>query len=326
MRAAAYDRNGPAKDVLELLELPDPLPGPGEVRVRISTSGVNPSDVKSRFGRTRKIAFARVIPHSDGAGVIDRVGPGVPDSRLGERVWTWNAQWRRPFGTCAEYVVLPADMAVSLPTHVSDDAGACLGIPAMTAWHAVATAGLDAASTVLIPGGAGGVAHYAIQFAKARGAVVITTVSSPEKAGIARAAGADHTIDYRREDVVASIKELTDGAGVGAVLELDIAANAKLLPGTIAPGGVVVVYGTGVGEAPLPLFFLLTNRIRLEFIFVYELSVREREAALAGITESLMSGRLAHNIAATYPLDDIVAAHEAVENGTVAGNVVIRMG
>ena len=325
MRAAAYERNGPAKDVLELIDLPDPLPGPGEVRIRIATSGVNPSDVKSRAGRTRKIAFARVIPHSDGAGVIDRVGPGVPDSRLGERVWTWNAQWRRPFGTCAEYVVLPAEMAVLLPAQTSDEAGACLGIPAMTAWHAVATAGLDAASTVLIAGGAGAVAHYAIQFAKARGAVVIATVSSPEKARLARAAGADHTIDYKGEDVVAVVKELTDGAGVGAVLELDIAANAGLLPGTIAPGGTVVVYGTGASEAPLPLFFLLSNRIKLAFIFLYELSVRERELALAGITESLMSGRLIHNIAATYPLDEVVAAHEAVENGTVAGNVVIRV-
>jgi NADPH2:quinone reductase len=325
MRAACYDRNGPARDVLEIVDFANPAPGPGEVRVRITTSGVNPSDVKSRAGRTRKIAFARVIPHSDGAGVIDRVGAGVPETRLGQRVWTWNAQWRRPFGTCAEYVVLPAELAVPLPATVSDEAGACLGIPAMTAWHAVATAGIDAASTILIAGGAGAVAHYAIQFAKARGAVVIATVSSDAKASLARAAGADHTIDYKRDDIAAVVRDLTEGNGVGAVLELDIAANARLLPGVIAPGGIVVVYGTGAADAPLPLFFLLTNRVKLEFIFVYELDARERASAVAGITDALTSGRLVHNIAATFPLDDVVAAHEAVESGTAIGNVVVRL-
>src|SRR5262245_8357606 len=192
MRAAYYEKNGPARDVLSLGEVDTPKPGPGEVRVRLRTSGVNPSDVKSREGRTRKIAFPRVIPHSDGAGDIDMVGEGVPASRVGERVWVWNGQWKRPFGTCAEYIVLPAAFAVKLPAHIGYEAGACLGIPAMTAYHAVAVAGANAASTILVTGGAGGVGHYAIQFAKARGAVVIATISSDEKAKLARAAGADH--------------------------------------------------------------------------------------------------------------------------------------
>src|SRR5215475_11699148 len=188
MRAAWYEKNGNAAEVLSVGEIETPRPGPGEVRVRLATSGVNPSDVKSRAGTARKIAFPRVIPHSDGAGEIDQVGEGVEPARVGERVWTWNGQWKRAFGTAAEYIVLPAALAVRLPDHIGFAEGACLGIPAMTAVHAVATAETDSASTVLISGGAGSVGHYAIQFAKARGAVVITTVSSDEKAKLARAA------------------------------------------------------------------------------------------------------------------------------------------
>lgn len=326
MRAAFYEQNGSAREVLKLGEIDTPSPHSGEVRIKLATSGVNPSDVKSRAGRTRKIAFPRVIPHSDGAGVIDLVGAGVPASRIGERVWTWNAQWQRAFGTCADYVVLPAAMAVPLPAHVSFEAGACLGIPAMTAYHAIATARADAASTLLISGGAGAVAHYAIQFAKARGAVVIATVSSDAKAKLARAAGADHTIDYKSEPVGERVMDLTDKAGVDAVIELDIAANAHLLPGVIKPGGTVVVYGTGAAEGSMPLHFLLTNRIALQFILVYLLTAEERRAAIAAINHMLDDNRLIHNVALTLPLDKIVEAHEAVESGKVMGNVVVKLG
>src|SRR5262249_24784743 len=160
-------------------------------------------------------------------------------SRTGERVWLWNGQWKRAFGTSAEYIVVSAALAVKMPAHVSYEAGACLGIPAMTAYHAVATADANAASTLLISGGAGGVGHYAIQFAKARGAVAIATVSSDAKAKLARAAGADHTIDYKRENVAEQVKDLTDGAGVDAVIEMDLAANARLYPGLLRPRGTV---------------------------------------------------------------------------------------
>jgi NADPH:quinone reductase len=326
MRAAFYDKNGPAREVLTLGEIDTPRPGPGEVRVKLATSGVNPSDVKSREGRTRKIVFPRVVPHSDGAGVIDLAGDGVPASRVGERVWTWNAQWKRAFGTCAEHVVLPAALAVPLPDHVDFAAGACLGIPAMTAYHAVAVAEAWAGSTLLVAGGAGGVAHYAIQFAKARGAVVITTVSSPEKAKLAQGAGADHVIDYKREDVGERVMELTDKSGVDAVIELDFAANAKLLPGVLRPRGTVVVYGTGAPESQIPAQWLLVNAIAIKFIFVYELTPQEREAAVGAITRMLAEKRLINNVAVTYPLDQIVAAHEAVEQGKIPGNVVVRLG
>ena len=234
---------------------------------------------------------------------------------MGERVWTWNAQWKRAFGTCAEHVVLPAAMAVRLPDHVGFAEGACLGIPAMTAYHAVSVAEAWAGSTLLIAGGAGSVGHYAIQFAKARGAVVITTVSSAEKAKLAQAAGADHAIDYKRENVGERVMELTDKGGVDAVIELDFAANAKLLPGVLRPRGTVVVYGTGSPEAQIPAQWLLVSQIAIKFIFVYELTAQEREAAVGTITRMLTERRLINNVALTYPLDQIVAAHEAVESG-----------
>jgi NADPH:quinone reductase len=325
MRAAYYEKNGPAADVLHLGEIETPKPGRGEVRVKLSTSGVNPSDVKSREGRTRRIAFPRVIPHSDGAGVIDMVGEEVPTESIGERVWVWNAQWKRPFGTAAGYVTLPARQAVRLPDDVDFEIGACLGIPAMTAFHAVALADAWAGSTLLVAGGAGAVANYAIQFAKARGAVIIATVSSKQKADIAHAAGADHTIDYKREDVAGRINELTDGSGVDAVIELDLAANAKLLPGTLRPKGSVIVYGTGAPEAAIPAQWMLVNGIAIRFMLVYDLTNEEHQAAIGGITQMLEHKRLVHNVAETFPLDKIVEAHQAVESGKAVGNIVVRI-
>lgn len=324
MRAAWYEKNGPAKDVLHVGEVETPKPGPGEVRVKLKTSGVNPSDVKNRAGTTRKIAFPRVIPHSDGAGEIDMVGEGVAPSRVGERVWTWNGQWKRPFGTAAEYIVLPENQAVKLPASIGFEAGACLGIPALTAWHAVDIAGTAAGTTLLIAGGAGAVAHYAIQFAKARGAAVIATVSSPEKAKIAREAGADHTIDYRQENVGERVMALTK-TGVGAVVELDLTANAGLLPGVLRPRGTLVVYGTGP-QAAIPASFCLVNAITCKFVFVYELTPDERARAVADITRMLEANRLAHNVATNFPLADIVKAHETVEQGRAIGNVVLQVG
>jgi NADPH2:quinone reductase len=325
MRAAYYEANGAARDVLRVGDVDTPTPGPGEVRIKVAASGVNPSDVKSREGRTRKIAFPRVIPHSDAGGVIVAVGSGVAPNRVGERVWTWNGQWKRPFGTAAEFITLPAALAVPLADHASFAEGACLGIPAMTAAHAVAVSGVAAGGKVLVSGGAGGVGHYAVQFAKAAGASVITTVSSPRKAEIARTAGADHVIDYKREDVGERVMAITDRRGVDAVIELDLAANASLLPVVAHPRTTVVVYGTGRPMAEIPSQFLLTSAITVKFIFVYELTATEREAAIRAIASMIEARRLIHNVALALPLDDVVAAHEAVEQGKASGNVVIAV-
>ena len=236
----------------------------------------------------------------------------------------WNGQWKRAFGTAAEYIALPAAQAVKLPDKTSFEAGACLGIPAMTAYHAVALARADKGSTLLVAGGAGSVSQYAIQFAKAQGAPVITTVSSPEKAAAAREAGADHTIDYKREDVGARVMEITDKRGVDAVIEMDLAANAKLIPLVLRPKGSVIVYGTSP-EAMLPAAFCLTHSIRLQFFLVYELERRNASArsrpSIARSTQRALINRVAQP---TYPLADIAAAHEAVERGTI-GNVIVTM-
>lgn len=329
MRAACYDQNGAAKDVLRIVTMDDPVPGPGEVRVKLKTSGVNPSDVKTRLGLTRKMAFPRVVPHSDGAGEIDMVGAGVAASRKGQRVWIWNGQWKRPMGTAAEYIVLPEALAVPLPASVSFEAGACLGIPALTAWRAIELAEAAPGKTLLVSGGAGAVAHYAIQMAKARGATVITTVSSAAKAKMARAAGADHTIDYKTENVgerVAAItgKPVGAGGGVDAIVELDLTANAALIPAVLRARGKVVIYGTGP-QAQISASYCLVSTISLLFFLVYELTPEERRHAVDGVNRMLEADALKHNIGATFPFDQIVAAHEAQESGMIAGNIVLTM-
>jgi NADPH:quinone reductase len=324
MRAAYYEANGAAADVLRIGDMATPEPGPGEVRVKLRTSGVNPSDVKSRAGSTRKIAFPRVVPHSDGAGEIDKVGDGVPASRIGERVWTWTGQWRRAFGTAAEYVVLPGQQAVPLPQSVSFEVGAGIGIPAMTAWYAVTCAGVAQGATVFVPGGAGAVGFYAIQMAKMAGARVITSVSSAEKSELATQAGADHIIDYKREDVAARIADITGKRGVDAILEVDLGAGAKLYPTILRAHGQIVVYGTSAQEHVIPAGFCLTNNINVRFILVYETPPTMITRALADISKMLAENRLTHNIALTVPLDEIVAAHQAVEKGPV-GKVVVTI-
>jgi len=323
MRAAFYERNGSAREVLRVAEVETPQTSAGEVLVKLATSGVNPSDVKSRQGTTRKIMWPRLIPQSDGAGIIDQVGEGVPKSRIGERVWVWNGQWKRPFGTAAEYIALPSAQAVKLPDTVSFEAGACLGIPAMTAYHAVTLSGASKGVTLLVAGGAGSVSQYIIQFAKMAGATVVTTISSPEKAKVAREAGADHTIDYKRENVGERVMKIIGKRGVDAVIEMDLAANAQLIPQVLRPKGSVIIYGTGP-EAALPAAFCLTNSITLKFFLVYELETQDRARTIAAINTALESGSVANRIGPTFPLAEIAEAHEAVERGTI-GNVIVTI-
>jgi NADPH2:quinone reductase len=328
MRAAFYERTGAAREVLQIVELPTPEPGPGEVRVRLACSGVNPSDVKSRAGlRSKELPFARIIPHSDGAGVIDKVGAGVPGARVGERVWTWNAAWKRASGTAAQYVVLPAAQAAVLPAQVPFDVGACLGIPALTALHAVRMDGGVAGKTVLVTGGAGAVGHYAVQMARLCGARrVLATVSSAEKATLARQAGADEVIDYRREDVAARVLEATGGDGAERVIEVDFAANVATSLAALRPEGDIVVYGSGRPEIAVPFFPAIVKNVRVRFFIVYNLNDADRAAALAQLDAWLREDRLRHNIAARLPLESIAEAHERVEGGRTNGNVVLTIG
>ena len=324
MQAAFYTRQGPAAEVLAVGEQPTPEPAAGEVRVRLRTSGVNPSDYKVRKGGFgRALAYPLVIPQSDGAGVIDAVGDGVPASRIGERVWLWNGQWNRPFGTAAQWIALPSAQAVAMPDALDDAQGACLGIPAFTALEAVRQADLRAGMTVLVAGGAGSVGHYAIQFAKRRGATVLTTVSSAAKADHARAAGAERVIHYRDEDVGARVQALTGGRGVDAVIEMDFTANARLDPACVAPGGTIVVYGMGATEATLPTFWFMRQRITLKFLYIYELGQEDRTAGLRELDALLRAGALRHTVALRLPLAEIARAHDIVEQGRVLGHVVL---
>jgi len=324
MRAAFYTEQGAAREVLKVGEQPKPEPGPDEVRVRLRTSGVNPSDWKARRGGSgRGLAAPLVIPHSDGAGDIDAVGPGVPASRIGERVWIWNGQWKRAFGTAAQYIALPSAQAVPLPQNTDYASGACLGIPALTALQAVRLAQVQRESVVLVSGGAGAVGHYAVQFAKVRGARVLATVSGDAKAAHARDTGADSVINYRTEDVGARVKALTNGRGVDAVIEVDLTANAKLLPAVLRPHGVAVVYGTGAGEASIPASWLMVNSATLRLFLIYDISAADRAAVLDEINTLLAQGRLVHAVGQRFPLDAIAEAHEAVERGAVIGNVVL---
>jgi NADPH2:quinone reductase len=325
MRAAVYSRAGPARDVLSGVERPQPTPGPGEVRVRLAWSGVNPSDVKSRAGtRNPTLPFPEITPHSDGAGEIDAVGAGVDAGRIGQRVWVWNGAWGRAHGTAAGWIVLSAAQAVPLPDGVPLEVGACLGIPALTAAHAVLMHGGVAGQSVLVAGGAGAVGHYAVQMAKLAGArQVIATVSSEAKAELARAAGADAVIDYRREDIASRVRELTDRAGVERIIEVDFAANVAQDFGAIARGGRIAVYGSGKPDIAVPFVPAILENVEVSFFIVYHLSERERDAAVRQLTLWLAAGALQHNIALRLPLASIAEAHEAVESGRVTGNVVL---
>jgi NADPH2:quinone reductase len=328
MQAAFYESTGAAHEVLHVGAIERPEPTAGEVRVRVVCSGVNPSDVKSRAGlRSKTLPFPRIVPHSDGAGVVDAVGAGVTSLRAGQRVWLWNAAWKRPCGTAAQYVVLPAAQAVPLPEGTSFDGGACLGIPALTAYHAAAVDGGVAGKRVLVAGGAGAVGHYAIQCARLLGArQVLATVSSPAKAELARQAGVDVAIDYRSEDVPARVRAATEGQGVDRVIEVDIAGNAALDLQVLRQGGELVVYGSGAGEFKLPFYPLIVGHVGLRFFIVYELAARDRERAQAHLDAWMGRGELRHNVAAHFPLAQIADAHELVESGRAMGNVVIDCG
>ncbi len=327
MKAAFYDRLGPAAEVLQLGELPQPEPAPGEVRVRVLWSGVNPSDVKTRMGVRSGMPYPRVIPHSDGMGLIDAVGPGVPAQRLGQRVWVWNAARGRPHGTASEWLCLPSEQAVLLPEGVSDEAGACLGIPALTAMHSVLMDGGVAGKTVLVAGGAGAVGHYAVQMASQLGAArVLATASTPQKAALARAAGADEVIRYKSEPLVERVKALTGGRGVDRIIELDLQANGAADLEMLADFGECVVYGSTGPTVQLPFYPLLAKNIQLRFFLVYSLSPADRARAVATLTRMLARGTLEHHIGVRLPLDEIVRAHEMQERGEVTGNLVLKVG
>ncbi len=322
MLAGCYSPTGPRAGVLEVRELPDPTPGPGEVRVRVAVSGVNPTDWKARRpGGLASVDAKLVVPNQDGAGTIDMVGGGVDPRRIGQRVWLYNAQWRRAHGTAAQLVALPEEQAVALPGGVSLDLGASLGIPAMTAHRCLFSDGaLPPGARVLVAGGAGAVGHAAIELAVRRGLRVCATVSSAQKARLAARAGAELVVDYRTEDVGGRIREWAP-EGVARVVEVDLAANLELDAQVLAQDGAVSAYAGAGGAVDLPRRLLMSNA-RLELVLVYTMPEAAKRAAVEEITAALRDGALTLLPTHRFPLADVAAAHDAVEAGAV-GKVLL---
>src|SRR6266545_1022837 len=324
MRAVWYERQGPAADVLIVGETDTPNAGAGEVRVKLAASGVNPSDCNRRRGAGYRLEYPRVIPNSDGAGVVDQIGDGGPREWLGRRVWLYNGQRGRAFGTAAEYIALDAGLVTPLADSVSFEAGATLGVPCMTAHRCVFRDGAVQGHTLLVTGGAGAVGHYAIQLAKWGGAQVITTVSSETKADHARAAGADCVVNYRMEDVAGRVMSFTKGQGVDRIVDVDFAANLETTLKVLKVNGVHAVYASTSNRAPVvPFSDMMRRNVTLQAFVLSTLPLEARRQAQQDITRWLETGRRMHPIAGRFPLEHTARAHEAVEAGTKLGTVVV---
>jgi NADPH2:quinone reductase len=330
MKALWYERLGAAREVLELGEMATPNAGAGEVRVEVRASGVNPSDVKLRLGSVgRAMQFPRIIPHSDGAGVVDQVGPGADPSWLGKRVWIYNgARAGRCFGNAADYITLSQDLVYELPEKTSFVEGATLGIPAMTAHCGLFSHGDVAGKRVLVTGGAGAVGHYALQLARSAGAaLIIATVSAGAKEQVARLGGADHIIRYRDEDVSARILELTDGRGVDHIVDVDFGSNVEVGTKALAVNGSWAVYATAGAASPqISAPALMAKNVNLQFLVLNSLPHAVRKRAQREVTALAASADAIHNIAGRFQLQDSAAAHELVESGTKVGTVVVEHG
>jgi NADPH:quinone reductase len=326
MKAAWYTEQGAPKDVFKVGDMPDPTPGPGEVRVRVHASGANPTDTYTRSGvRRRGMPYQCIIPHQDGAGVIDQVGEGVPASRVGERVWLYMAQWQHPFGTCAEYCILPAARAAKLPDNCSFMEGASLGVPWLTAHYAVTCDGPIEGKTVLVQGGTGAVGYYCVQLARLHGARVIATVGSAAKGAIARAAGAHEVIDFRSEDVGTHVQNMTNGRGADRILEPHFAKNAASFPQLLARGGSVIVYGAGGAEGSIQASWGIQNFPTIKFIFMYEFPAAAYTRAVDEFHALQSQGKLRHLPVREFSLDQIAAVHEAVETGNSGQRMVVKL-
>lgn len=332
MKAIVYERNGDAS-VLQLVERPVPEPGPGEVLVRTAVAGVNPTDWKARHNWALPQGWQ--IPGQDGAGVIEAVGEGVDQILIGERVWLWEAAWQRPWGTATEYTVVPVRHTVRLGS-ASFDLGACLGIPFMTA-HRCLTAGefmpdkLHAGAlsdhVVLVQGGAGAVGNAAIQLARWADACVITTVSSPEKAQLAAAAGASFVINYRDQDVVEEVRKIAPD-GVHTIVEVSAARNAAADVQILRTGGAVCVYADDGGdEVTLPIRPLMVPNARWQFVLIYTAPKARKAQAVTDIAAAVAQGAIRVGEEAGLPLHHYslattAAAHQAVQDGAV-GKVLV---
>lgn len=329
MRAITYSKFGPASEVLVLEHIPTPDPKPGEVLVRIHSSGVNPSDIRARAGGRPGVVkppFPKIIPHSDGSGIIESVGDGVSRNRIGERVWIWNGQWQRAFGTAAEFITLPQQQAIKLPESTSMEVGAVLGIPALTAMRAIQTAGSVKGKLVLISGGSGTVGRLAVQIAKSAGASVIATAGSKTGLESALSAGADSVFDYNSDNLADQILTASDGKMVDLIVEVEFGRNVETNTRIIKNQGKIVTYGSAKSMTPqLPFYPLLFKAVTIEMVLVYILNVRDRSTTISQLTRLLESDALNFQIFKTMDLEDCAKAHEIVESGQRSGSVILTI-
>ena len=323
MRAALYDHYGPASEVLRVEDVETPEPGPGQVRVRIEVSGINPTDWKSRSGATPRPMAGFQIPHHDGTGVIDAVGEGVDPGRVGQRVWLWLAAAGSPWGTAAEWSLVPGEKAVPLPDNASAELGASLGVPAITAHRCLFADGPVGGQTVLVSGGAGAVGHYAIELAKRAGARVITTVSGPQKAELAAKAGADLVVNYREPGAVDEIRAFTADAGVDRVVEVALGANLKLDLAVVANGARIACYAAEPTDPAVPVRSCMNANLVLRFVLLYSMPPEAIAQAARDITDAVAAGALTELPVTRFGLDETAVAQDAVEAGAVGKVLVI---
>lgn len=327
MKAAWFERFGPAAEVIEIGEQPCPEAGPGEVLVRLHTSGVNPSDVKKRAGAFPNLLDGGlVIPHSDGAGVIEAVGDGVDPGRIGERVFVYEAQYGRRFGTAAEYVALDARRAPRLPDAASFEIGAVIGIPIMTAHRCVFADGEVAGQTLLVTGGAGRVGDYAVQWASQAGARVVATASNPEDEARCRSMGASAVVNHRAEGWAEAVLAATDGHKVDRVIDVEFGANLPEVLKCIRIGGTIATYSSTVVPEPcLPFRDMMFMDLTLRLVIVYAMPETAKTAAVEATQQALRAGALDHRVAHVLPLAETARAHELIETGGFGGCVVLQI-
>jgi NADPH2:quinone reductase len=327
MQAALYRKFGAAREVLELCDVDAPEPGPGEVLVRLHTSAVNPSDVKKRAGAFPDLLDEGfIIPNSDGAGVIEAVGDGVDKNRKGERVWVYQAQHERRFGTAAEYVAISSNCAPRLTEDAGFDTGACLGIPAMTAHRAVFADGDVEGQVLLVMGGAGRVGHYAIQWAHQAGATVVSTASNPDDKEACLSAGADHVVDHRADDFARQVLGANGNKPIDRVIDLEFGTNLPVSIAVLKTGGTIAAYGSARNPEPvLPFYKMMYKDLTLHTIIVYAMPDSAKDHAVADINSALSHGSLQHRVAHSMPLADIAAGNEIVEAGEVRGAVILNI-
>ena len=327
MKAVWYEKSGAAADVLKTGEREKPVAGAGEVLIRMFASAVNPSDVKKRAG-AQPAGFENgfVIPHSDGAGIIEAVGAGVAQSRIGERVWIYQAQFGRNCGTAAQYLAIPSDLAAPLPENTPFDIGACIGIPVMTAHRCVYNVDNLEGKNVLVTGASGRVGYYAAQWAKLAGAKVIATAGSESRCRIAEQTGAAEVLNYKEENLVEKIGEITSGKGIDHIVDVEFGMNARISAEIINNCGTISTYSSSLRPEPeLPFYPMMFKNVTLDMVLVYNMPDAAKSQAINDIYTALDRGSLRHRIAESWPMEKTACAHQSIEAGGLDGCVVVEI-